>query len=229
MLRQPPFSVVIPTLWRPKTFTQLLIVLNESPNVREIIVIDNAPNLRPPLPHLPKTKLVAMGSNLFVNASWNLGVALAESESVCICNDDVLFDQNIMEYMRTQSLHRITGLHPSSYTMTNEDPRKPIIQSGSFIKNNWGSILFLRKQHYQPIPESMKIWWGDAWLAQKLGPPQALKAPVFTEHSVSAGSPEFKAITNSDTHIWQTQYAKPPKMSQRVASFVQRVRRKLKR
>ena len=78
----PPFSVVIPTLWRPATFIQLLQQLDASDDVMEVVVIDNARDQRPELPVLDKLKLVDKGENLYVNPSWNLGVRMAKSTSV---------------------------------------------------------------------------------------------------------------------------------------------------
>ena len=98
--------------WRTRHFIQRLQQLDASDDVMEVVIIDNARDQRPELPVLSKLKLVDKGQNLYVNPSWNLGVALAKSTAVCLCNDDVLMANNLLGFMRTQTLRRITGLDP---------------------------------------------------------------------------------------------------------------------
>ena len=208
--------MVIPTLWRPATFIQLLQQLDASDDVMEVVVIDNARDQRPELPVLDKLKLVDKGENLYVNPSWNLGVSMAKSTSVCLCNDDVLIADNLLGFMRTQSLRRITGLDPASYSQSVDTPPNPSIKLGADIIHNWGSMLFFQRHRYRPIPDPLKVWWGDAWLAQEMGPAFKVRSAVYTQHSETAGSPEFKSITAFDTELWECQYRTPPSFSRRL-------------
>ena len=214
--RHPPFSVVIPTLWRPATFIQLLKQLDASEDVLEVVVIDNARDQRPELPVLDKLKLVDQGANLYVNPSWNLGVTIAKSTAVCLCNDDVLIADNLLGFMRSQSMRRVIGLDPWSYSQSVDSPPTPNLMLGADIIHNWGSILFFQRHRYRPIPIHLKIWWGDAWLAQEMGPAFKVRSAVCTKHSVTAGSTEFKAITASDTELWELQYRKNPSWIRRL-------------
>lgn len=214
--KHPPFSVIIPTLWRPATFIQLLQQLDVSDDVMEVVVVDNARDQRPALPVLSKLRLIDPGENLYVNPSWNLGVSLAKSTSVCLCNDDVLIADNLLGFMRTQSLRMITGLDPWSYSQPIDDPPTPSVKLGADIIHNWGSVLFFRRDRYCPIPDSLKIWWGDAWLAQEMGPACKVRSAIHTPHSETAGSPEFKSITSSDTELWEHQYRTTPSLSRRL-------------
>lgn len=225
--RHPPFSVIIPTLWRPSTFLQLLQLLEANEDVGEIIIIDNARTHRPYLPKMTKIRLIDKGENLFVNPSWNLGIQLAKSNSICICNDDVIMSDALFGYMRTRSLRRVTGLHPQSYSMAPTAFCQHSMEEGADIPHNWGSIIFLDKRNYRPIPNSLKIWWGDAWLAQEMGPASSVRTAVYTKHSVSAGSPEFKAITQQDTHIWLQTLKSPPSLIRRAHARIIRFLRKL--
>jgi len=225
--KHPPFSVIIPTLWRPNTFIQLLQQLDASNDVMEVVVIDNARDKRPALPELEKLRLSDQGENLYVNPSWNLGVSLAKSTAVCLCNDDVLIADNLLRFMRTQSLRRITGLDPWSYSQPIDDPPTPKVKRGAAIKHNWGSVLFFERSRYKPIPSALKIWWGDAWLAQEMGSPQMVQTAVETKHSESAGSPEFDTITKADTGLWRNKFSRGPSTLQRLARLVRRALRKL--
>ena len=214
--KHPPFSVVIPTLWRPATFIQLLQQLEASEDVMEVVILDNARDQRPELPVLDKLKLVDNGENLYVNPSWNLGVALAKSTAVCLCNDDVLIADNLLGFMRTQSLRTITGLDPLSYSQPVNSPPEPSLKLGADIIHNWGSMLFFHRQRYRPVPDALKIWWGDAWLAQEMGPALKVWTAVSTEHSVTAGSSEFKEMTASDTELWEQHIRKAPPLLRRL-------------
>ena len=222
----PPISFVIPTLWRPDTFITLLTSLDHSPHVLEIIVIDNATENRPQLPHLVKLRLVEKEQNCFVNPAWNAGVELARSTLVCLCNDDVLLAENLLPFIRRSSIQGIAGLHPSSYSTPLELAPAPKWSNEVFIKKNWGSVLFFEKSRYAPVPETMKIWWGDAWLAQEMRPARSVQTAVWTQHSVSAGAIEFNPITEEDTRIWNGEYKKPPTFFQRLGTRLRSFRRK---
>lgn len=225
--RQPPFSVIIPTLWRPSTFINLLESLQSSDHVKEVIVIDNAKSFRPSLPELNKVKLIERGANLFVNPSWNLGITLASSDSICICNDDILLAENLLNFIRKNHIKGIIGLHPESYKTPLDQAQQPTFSTEVHITKNWGSLLFFERNNYVPIPESMKIWWGDAWLAQEMKPARSIKSAVSTPHSVSAGSAEFKEITREDTRLWNEKFKRPPSNSERFKKTVRTVLRKL--
>lgn len=214
--RQPPFSVIIPTLWKPATFIQLLKNLDQSEDVLEILVIDNARANRPQIPDLTKIHIIDKGENLYANPSWNLGVSLAKSKAICLCNDDVLIADNLLSIMRSRSLRLITGLDPTSYGVPLSEAVSTSLTAGAKIKQNWGSILFFRKSKYCPIPDDLKIWWGDAWLAQEMGPAKQVKTAVYTKHSESAGSPEFTSIIASDTQLWHTRYLTTPSILRRI-------------
>ena len=70
-------------------------------------------------------------------------------------------------------------------------------------------MLFFHRQRYRPIPDALKIWWGDAWLAQEMGPALKVWTAVSTPHSETAGF-EFKEMTASDTELWEQQHRKAP-------------------
>ena len=223
----PPISFVIPTLWRPDTVIALLTSLEQSTHVLEVIVIDNAPKKRPQLPHLAKLRLVEQEQNCFVNPAWNAGVKMAQSTLVCLCNDDVLLAGNLLHFIRRNPIKGIVGLHPDSYSRPLEMPPTPRWSNELFIKKNWGSVLFFEKDRYVPVPETMKIWWGDAWLAQEMRPARSIQTAVWTQHSVSAGAVEFIPITEEDTRIWNGEYKKSPSFSQRFRTRLRSFRRKL--
>lgn len=226
-IRSQAISFVIPTLWRPDTILELLRKLDQSQDVLEIIVIDNDPTKRPAIPNWKKLRLVEQASNHFVNPSWNLGVKLSRSNRICLCNDDILFAENLLPFIRNSHIKGIVGLHPNSYSTPLQNSPYPKWSNEVRIKNNWGSLLFFDRIRYVPIPETMKIWWGDAWLAQEMRPVRSIMTAVSTPHSVSAGSAEFKAITEKDTRLWNAQYMRPPSIWERYNVAFRAVLRKL--
>lgn len=226
-IRHQAISFIIPTLWRPDTMMNLLHGLDESEDVLEIIVIDNAPAQRPNLPKWKKLRLVEQASNSFVNPSWNLGVKLAQSSRISLCNDDILFAGNLLPFIRKARVKGIVGLHPNSYSTKLEGASQPKWSKEVHITSNWGSLLFFDRDRYIPIPETMKIWWGDAWLAQEMKPARSIKTAVSTPHSVSAGSKEFNPITTEDTRLWKAQYMSPPSLLERTTATCRSLRRKL--
>ena len=227
-IRQKAISFVIPTLWRPDTMMDLLHGLNQSEDVLEIIVIDNTPAKRPILPDWDKLRLVEQASNSYVNPSWNLGVELAQSNRICLCNDDILFAENLLPFIRQARTKGIVGLHPNSYSTALEGAADPQWSREVHITSNWGSLLFFDRNRYVPIPKTMKICWRDAWLAQEMKSVWSIKTAVPTPDSVSSGSKEFKEITKQNTQLWRESYQKPPSMSERLKGDFRALLRKLK-
>ena len=72
------WSVIIPTLWKPKTFPELLERLQNEPCVDEILIIDNAPHQKASVEFGPKIIWLEQPQNIFVNPAWNLGVERAK-------------------------------------------------------------------------------------------------------------------------------------------------------
>lgn len=200
----PTFSVIIPTLWRPATLLELLQTLDSSNMVSEIIIIDNARHARPSLPNLRKIKLIDPGKNLYVNPSWNEGVKMAQQNLICICNDDVLFDFNLVAnfLIQTNALKGIVGIHPSSFTKETWLSDEVQLQNSCHLAQMWGCIMFLKKRNYKPIPGSLRIWFGDNWLAYYCRPSKSIITKVITKHSESVADPVFQNVLGQDIDNW---------------------------
>ena len=198
------WSVIIPTLWKPKSFLQLLQELNSSNWVSEIILIDNNPQDCPSqVMELEKIVHVPQAQNIYVNPAWNLGAQLAKNEWICICNDDVLFNsEQIFKFLAMNPPLGILGIHPKSFdpeTWNNDIPQH---SQKVHIKEMWACALFLEKKRFVQIPDEMKIWWGDAWLAWYARPATSMITKVITKHSESVDNPQFHPITERDTELW---------------------------
>ena len=158
------YSVIIPTMWKCDRFQQTLRELSANELVGEIILIDNTSNdLKI---ELPKLIHILEGKNTYVNPAWNKGVELANYDKLCILNDDIWMDWNILNIVEpyvTQE-NGVIGMAEENYTNPHYELRlEPIThRNGGF-----GCCMFIHKENYTPIPNQMKIWSGDDWLFVK--------------------------------------------------------------
>lgn len=226
------WSVIIPTLWKPATFPALLKALNNSSFVDEIILIDNNPSaLSQDALKFHKIRHLPQSRNIFVNPAWNLGAAEAKNEWLCICNDDVLFDCNaVFGHFKNEMLNGIVGVHPDSFDEATWNDGRPRKSDEVHIKQMWACILFLNQRSYRQIPEEMKIWWGDAWLAWYARPASSIITKVITKHSESVDSPQFNPITERDTELWVAHFKPAPvRAIEWKTALLNRIQSKLRR
>lgn len=171
------FSVVIPTMWKYEPFTKFLERLESYSLVNEILIIDNDPDNRPVFAPTKKIKIITHGENIFVNPAWNLGVETASSEFICILNDDVIFDLGVFDKIlpfMLQDNFGVAGAHPGETTLHQIPFRNGLIdvvpwQSPEPGKSNgylfgFGTLYFVRKSKWFPIPPSIAIYYGDDWV-----------------------------------------------------------------
>lgn len=153
------FSVIIPTMWIPKTFLESINEYLKSSYVDEIIIIDNNPNFRPNLPENDKIKLITKGYNIFVNPAWNWGVKISKNENLIIANDDLFFsDVETVLHNLNNCDYDLVGLN---YKNLNSGNGVLIESIKGDMESGFGCFLFLKKHNYFEIPESFKIWYGD--------------------------------------------------------------------
>jgi hypothetical protein len=154
------FTVVIPTMWKPDTFEQQLILLCCSKYVDEIILINNEKEKTPYYYILNNEKILHIkpDDNLIVNPSWNIGVLLSKNNNICLLNDDLLFDINIFEFMSNHEDKSLCGL-----SMYNKDQEFNLTQA-THRTHGFGCMMFIRKDQYEYIPNSIKLFYGDDYL-----------------------------------------------------------------
>lgn len=209
-------SVVMPTMWRNNKTIRLLGSLNSDPNISEIILIDNdVKSKNVDLSKFSKVKYVPQVENIYVNPAWNLGVSLCKSEIICIVNDDIYFDSNIVsDYVIKHSDNLgVFGLNMHSAMRSNrgeiskieliskEDKRKSIIGAG------FGMLMFVKKSNWKPIPKDLKIWYGDNWIIRIHKNVYKLNlhgSNLEVDRHTTAGSKELREVTRKDTLEWST-------------------------
>lgn len=154
------FTVIIPTMWKPITFEELLISLCDCEYIDEIILIDNNIFQTPDFPVLKNKKILKINppENLIVNPSWNLGVMLSKNNNVCLLNDDLIIDTNVFKFMSYNKEKHLCGISIKDQEgqLRLEEAEKRILA--------FGCMMFVRKDSYEKIPKDIIMFYGDDYL-----------------------------------------------------------------
>jgi hypothetical protein len=195
------FSIVIPTLWKSPRIHNLLSNLIECNNVGEIILVDNSSEFFNYYKTLDKVKLIQPKENLYVNPSWNLGVELSIHDNICLCNDDLEFDPILFELMVSNQdvmSDKIVGMHSENYHINSFNNTKLVPTNN---RNwGWGCLILFEKKNWIPIPENIKIWYGDDFIFND-NPTQCYNLegfPIYTEMSTTSDQKIFNEIKKQD-------------------------------
>lgn len=195
------FSVVIPTLQRAAELNELVDRCALSPFVREVLVINNA---RPPLSWMhPNVHVLQQDANIYVNPAWNLGVQLAEAKYLALLNDDILFDVDalfsiVRRYLR---LPFVGVVGPNASCFNREFAGNVVARPIRGRRpHGYGVAMFMRRNNYQVVPDSLKIFYGDDWQLNSRRIHLALwDFPIATDMSVTSGEPIFNPVRDADT------------------------------
>lgn len=168
-------TVVIPTMWRYPPFLEFLKDLLSFPLVAEVVLINNDQNSCPDknLNH-PKLVVVNPEWNIGVNPAWNIGVEISSNEIVCIANDDILFDFKLFSKILPYFNHNtgaicISGGEEKFGQVPVTNGNIEIVpwlleDSQNYNRFGFGSLFFIEKNKWIPIPQEMKIYYGDDWM-----------------------------------------------------------------
>lgn len=164
-------------MWRFAPFIPFLQDLTRFELVDDIVVIDNDPSKRPRHPTAfldPKVRLLTRPENIYVNPAWNLGVMCTRpgNEKICILNDDLIFDLRAFyraDYLLNRFDTGVIGLAPGDHPEITKQPR---LTDGIIDILPWngehlwgfGMLMFLNKRTWKPIPDSLKMFYGDNWI-----------------------------------------------------------------
>jgi len=161
-------------MWRTPAIVDALKSYACSSFVGKIILIDNDASRRPDLEEsvLNRLTIINHGRNIFVNPAWNEGVSLCESEIICIANDDIFVDEKLFQVMISLDWEShgidIIGLGLCGEKRATEISRILISKSAPLGAQvpTFGACMFMPRNNYVPIPEQLKIWYGDDYLAR---------------------------------------------------------------
>lgn len=192
------WTVVIPTMWRPKTIVKLLEALNSSEEIGEIIIIDNAQFKRNVPLEFNKIVHLIQSENIYVNPAWNLGVKQAKYPNICLCNDDVVIKNEVFFWLNKYNLEKtIIGCHFENF-ISGVKQIEISIHNGHCIGDGWGCVLFFEKKYFKSIDETLKIYCGDDWLVDKFKFNKSLKFDLEFEMSVTSSDLRLNDIARKD-------------------------------
>lgn len=154
-------SVIVPTMWRGDYLLEMLDKLIVSDSIEDIIIIDNDPTRTPQLPMSNKIKYIRNEKNIYTHASWEIGVLTAATNRLMFLSDDVRFDTSYIPRI-LEKLERgiVIGAHPDAWNSNSPFEFK---QLPSHV-HSWAVLFFVRKEDWKPIPEGLKVWFGDNWI-----------------------------------------------------------------
>jgi len=201
------FSVIIPTMWYCDLIYQLLDNLTGSNLVGEIILIDNNNTARPPqIVNTEKIRIIDQDENIFVNPAWNLGVELSNYPNICISNDDLIWDVNVLPYILDNLHLGIIGQGVGNY---HDEKETLCIKEIVERPWGWGCCFFFSKDKYVPIPSVLKIACGDDWLIKHIPAWQVCGTQNITEPhpwsvSRTVSRNDLRIISETDLEIYKT-------------------------
>jgi len=185
-------------MWKSHRTEKLLKELNACEEVGEIFIVNNAQESTPMyLSSLKKITEYKSGKNEYVNPSWNIGVTKSKHDFIILCNDDITFDTRTLKRIPMMD-DTLIGMDSSNYTAESKVFKLQLIETH---KRNFGfgCLMFFKKQDYKPIPNELKIWYGDDYLFEKFKKVYNLRGlPMLTEMSVTCGERNFHPIIMED-------------------------------
>lgn len=194
-------SIVIPTLWRcPERLLRMLAIYQASPRVGEVLIIDNHPALRPRIDH-DKVRILPQEQNIYVNPAWNLGAREARFELV-LANDDIELDRldELIAAVDACGLDLVgacNGVDDGDIVIQELAEFPVCIPEQPQYSSGFGSLMFVRD--YQPIPASMRLYYGDNVLFEQARSRGMFRGLRFLNPSSTAeASSEWDAIKHAD-------------------------------
>lgn len=214
-------SVIIPTMWKTEGLRERLMNLSAIPTVGEIILIDNS--LTPPELDIVGLRHIKNYENIYVNPAWNLGWETAQFDKLCFLNDDVDFDlrlfKNISPYItEDKGMIGLAEYHGCGVWQDESgcDYSRPnwrrghrgytlkVFQLNENRRPGYGCLWFIHKNSYTPIPNDIKIWYGDDWIYYKSGKPNwaMMNIDIVGKPSQTSDLPEFDSVKRNDQRLY---------------------------
>jgi hypothetical protein len=178
--------------------------LDASDYIEEIIIVDNDTSKCPGLSDISKLIYLPQKENIYVNPAWNLAVETSSCDYVCILNDDISFDVDTAFKAAVRNFkmgHTLVGLHQLSYDYLDASE-----MASHFY--GFGCCMFLDKSDWTPIPDQLKIWYGDTWMIETFSSLAFIVVEVDTDMSTTVKSGGFQEVINSDNEEWKAIHRK---------------------
>jgi len=208
-------TIAIPTLQkRIDVLEKLVKTLNEDEAVGEIIIIDNASKGIPF--SCEKLRVIDKGENIFVNPAWNLGVEEAKFDIVGLLNDDIIIpfgicSKIIQEFKKNKTIgalaFHLDDIKPIDDIMNEPKLSDYILERADFVAGGYGMALFFKKELYNPIPKSLKIWFGDNYIFNQIKKSNCDNywiegQTIYHLGSLSSGAFKKSSLYKADKKAW---------------------------
>lgn len=170
-----------------------------------------------------KIEVCELNANIYVNPAWNLGVSKCESENILIMNDDIFCSSQVISQVSEVMQDKDVGI--CSVDTINCKKTEDYVSHikyhnlldtnnvfGNSDNNKTGWFFCMRKKDWKPIPEDMKLWYGDDLIyrrIRKLGYSTKNITSSKIGHLVSAtlhSMPDFHQIIATDGMLYHKRY-----------------------
>jgi len=203
-------ELVIPTMCKSPHLKTMLKRYESNPYISRIHIIDNSCGefvKEYNTSEYFKLELTTPTQNWYVNPSWNYGVSRCKLNSIVgILNDDILFDDDVFEYIVYFSDEMgILGMHSDNFLTTEKAYEMVDIPHHIY---GWGTMFFIEKRDWVPIPDGLKLFYGDSWQFGNSVKCRALRGVPMKESSMHATVShadlidEFRNIHEEDIQNW---------------------------
>ena len=205
-------TAIIPTMWKSKNIYKILTDLYSWHLIDKVILIDNdTENTPDDLPKDDKLIYVKPNKNMYVNPAWNLGVHMANTDNIFLLNDDIVFEHSevhnyLMEVTGKGDIKfedlGFVGMHSINFV---GGGRQIVIEPYDKYTNvgGWGCLFSFHKTNWKPIPNQLKIWYGDNWIHTTNESILQLRGiEIETLMSTSSDLEEVREVRDRDTIEW---------------------------
>ncbi len=162
-----------------------------------------------------KLTVITPEENLFVNPSWNLGVAKAKTEIVALLNDDIILPENYCGDVASSMSSEMgivgvngMGIEPLPETFCHPQKENIYLEPTNFMDDYYGIAMFFFKEAYNRIPDEIKIVYGDSWIfthcqRMKRQNYRICGCTIYHYGSLSSSQIEFNPIAKVDAKIYK--------------------------
>ncbi len=203
-------ELVIPTLYKSPNLAYMLPKYLEYDLISDIHIIDNGQAWVHNFPYLiGHSKIHVYSPQKYnewkVNPAWNLGVSRCKMNSIVgILNDDIIFPTDVFEFIVYNSENMgILGMHDTNYKT--REKSYEIIDIPHHCMG-WGCAIFMEKRDWIPIPDDLKVFYGDTFLFHE-NPIKckALKGLPMNESNISVTTTSSDIMKEATEHYLKEQ------------------------
>ena len=192
-------SVVIPTMGLANSYlVELVEMYQRHPLVGEVLLINNA-DVDLPVSG-PRVREIHRGANLFVNPSWNLGVAQARFGRIILSNDDLRISATAVTWGLLLTLLPVGLVGP--HTSAQRQRGRGVLWALPAYERTpvFGTLMLGVRDRFVPIPDDLLIFAGDDYLfgAQRHRNVWIGGFSLQTPMGVTSRRPEYTAQKDAD-------------------------------